>query len=182
VHSAADLLAPDGDKLWKALSGLRDEGMFGGIGISAYVADDPVALARKFRPAVMQVPVSILDQRLIESGALSVLKELGVEIHARSLFLQGLLFLEEDALPPKLRGAAPHLAALRRRIAEAESTPLAAALSFALDRPQIDVAVVGVTALSELDEILEAAALPKPKLDWEACALNDPVVLTPSLW
>jgi aryl-alcohol dehydrogenase-like predicted oxidoreductase len=182
VHSAADLLAPEGHELWQALLGLRDEGLFGGIGISAYVADDPVALARKFRPTAVQVPVSILDQRLIESGALSALKELGVEIHARSLFLQGLLFLEENALPPKLKSAAPHLAALRRRIAEAESTPLAAALSFALDRPQIDVAVVGVTALSELDEILEAAALPKAKLDWEACALNDPVVLTPSLW
>ncbi|MGZ6021495.1 MAG: aldo/keto reductase [Rhizomicrobium sp.] len=182
VHSAGDLLGDGAQGLWNGLLALRDEGLFGGIGISAYVADDPVALARKFCPAAMQVPVSILDQRLIQRGALSVMKELGVEIHARSLFLQGLLFLAEDKLPQKLRAAAPHLSGLRRRFKDAATSPLEAAVSFALNCPEIDVAVVGVTSVTELDEILNAADKPVPALDWAACALNDPFVLTPSLW
>ncbi|HWD25610.1 MAG TPA: aldo/keto reductase [Rhizomicrobium sp.] len=179
VHAATDLAGSEGDALWNALLALKQEGLFKGIGISAYVADDPVALARRFKPDAMQVPLSLLDQRLIRSGALAALKAGGVEIHARSLFLQGLLFLE--TLPPKLAAAAPHLAALRRRVADAGSTPLAAALAFALDQ-QIDVAVVGVTTPRELDEILAAAALPPPQLDWSACALEDETVLTPSRW
>jgi aryl-alcohol dehydrogenase-like predicted oxidoreductase len=179
VHAATDLAGSEGDALWNALLALKQEGLFKGIGISAYVADDPVALARRFKPDAMQVPLSLLDQRLIRSGALAALKAGGVEIHARSLFLQGLLFLE--TLPPKLAAAAPHLAALRRRVADAGSTPLAAALAFALDQP-IDVAVVGVTTPRELDEILAAAALPSPQLDWNACALDDETVLTPSRW
>jgi aryl-alcohol dehydrogenase-like predicted oxidoreductase len=182
VHSAADLRSPDGPALWRGLSALRDEGLFGGIGISAYVADDPAQLARDFRPAAMQVPVSLLDQRLIRSGTLAAMKDMGVEIHARSLFLQGLLFLEAGKLPPKLRHAAPHLDQLRHRFAAAGTTPLAAALAFALNRPEIDVAVVGVTTIAELDEILAAAAHPSPPLDWSACALDDEIVLTPSLW
>ena len=56
----------------------------------------------------MQVPFSLLDQRLLQDGSLARLKDLGVEIHARSLFLQGLLFMEP--LPEKLRDAAPLLA------------------------------------------------------------------------
>jgi aryl-alcohol dehydrogenase-like predicted oxidoreductase len=107
------------------------------------------------------------------------MKALGVEIHARSIFLQGLLFV--DRLPEKLRHAAPALAAVRARIAAAGVTPLAAALAFALSRPEIDVALVGVTAKSELDEIL-AAALPAPMIDWAACALDDETLLTPSRW
>jgi len=107
---------------------------------------------------------------------------MGVEIHARSLFLQGLLFLETGQFPPKLRHAAPHFDALRRRFAEAGTTPLAAALAFALHRPEIDVALVGVTRPAELDEILAAAVRPAPALDWATCALDDEVVLTPSLW
>jgi aryl-alcohol dehydrogenase-like predicted oxidoreductase len=59
---------------------------------------------------------------------------------------------------------------------------LGAALGFVLSRPEMDVAVVGVTALAELDEILAAAALPAPDLDWALCALDDPRVLTPSSW
>ncbi|MEI9991431.1 MAG: aldo/keto reductase [Rhizomicrobium sp.] len=182
VHAAQDLVGAEGKTLWHALLNLREEGLFGGIGISAYVADDPVALARRFRPDAMQIPASLLDQRLIRSGALGAIKDLGVEIHARSIFLQGLLFLSEDKLPPKLRPAAPHLGALRARIAVAGSTPLAAALAFALSRPEIDVALVGVTAPAEFEEILDAAAHPAPELDWSACALDDEIVLTPSRW
>jgi aryl-alcohol dehydrogenase-like predicted oxidoreductase len=78
--------------------------------------------------------------------------------------------------------AAPHLAALRARLKDAGTTPLAAALAFVLNHPEVDVGIVGVTAVSELEEILDAAAEAMPKLDWAACALNDPLVLTPSLW
>ena len=182
VHAAGDLLGADGSTLWAGLLALRDEGLFGGVGISAYVADDPVALARKFRPAAMQIPLSLLDQRLVQAGALAELTDLGVEIHARSLFLQGLLFVDEDKLPAKLQSAAPHLATLRRRLESAGTSPLKAALAFALAQREVDVALVGVTSLAELDEILQAKDAPMPELDWAACALNDPLVLTPSLW
>ncbi len=177
VHTAADLAQPE---LWPALQDLKAEGVFRRIGISIYVADNPAALAARFQPDVMQLPVSLLDQRLLADGTLSRLRELGVEIHARSVFLQGLLFLER--LPEKLAYAAPRLAAIKARIRESGSTPLAAALGFVLSRPQIAVALVGVTSPAELDEILAAAAVPLPALDWPSLALDDELVLTPSRW
>lgn len=177
VHAAADL--EDG-ALWPALQALKAEGVFRNIGISVYVADDPAALAARFRPDVMQLPFSLLDQRLLQDGTLATLKTLGVEIHVRSIFLQGLLFL--DALPEKLRHTAPQLAAIKTAIADAGSTPLAAALGFVLSRPEIDVALVGVTTPDELAEILTAAARPLPDLNWAALALDDETVLTPSRW
>lgn len=177
VHSAADL---QDDGLWPALQALKAEGVFRNIGISVYVADDPAALATRYRPDVMQLPFSLLDQRLLANGTLEKLKVLGVEIHARSIFLQGLLFL--GTLPEKLRHASPKLSAVRTTIADAGSTPLAAALGFVLSRPEIDVALVGVTAPSELDEIIMASAQPLPDMDWAALALDDETVLTPSRW
>lgn len=180
VHAAADLLGPDGGALWRALQALREDGTFRRIGISAYVADDPAALAARFRPDVMQLPFSLLDQRLLADGTLTRLKDMGVEIHARSLFLQGLLFL--DRLPEKLRGAEAPLARLRVRLSETGTTPLAAALGFALARPEIDIGIVGVTSRAELDDIIVAAQMPPPDLDWASFALKDEIVLTPSLW
>jgi aryl-alcohol dehydrogenase-like predicted oxidoreductase len=180
VHAVADLKEPDGDELWRALRDLKEQGTVGAIGISAYVADDPAALAQRFRPDVMQIPFSLLDQRLLQDGSLARLKDLGVEVHARSLFLQGLLFME--TVPEKLRDAAPLLGRVRQRIAATQVTPLVAALGFVLSRPEVDVAVVGATSRHELDEILMAARAPLPALDWAACALNDARILTPSLW
>lgn len=180
VHSVKDLLGPSGTTLWRALQALKAEGIIGGIGISAYVADDPVALAERFRPDAMQLPFSLLDQRLLHDGSLTRLKSLGVEIHARSLFLQGLLFMSQP--PQKLEAAGPMLELVRARIAAAGATPLAAALGFVLSRPEIDVAVVGMTGLGQLREIVSTMLAPLPQMDWQACALKDERILTPSLW
>ncbi|HEU0162102.1 MAG TPA: aldo/keto reductase [Rhizomicrobium sp.] len=177
VHAAADLQEA---ALWPALQALKAEGVFRRIGISTYVADDPATLADRFRPDVMQIPFNLLDQRLLQDGTLARLRDRGVEVHARSIFLQGLLFLE--TLPPKLQAAAPRLAAIKAQIAQAGSTPLAAALGFVLSRPEIAIALVGVTSPDELGEILAAANAPLPALDWDALALDDETVLTPSLW
>ena len=179
VHSASDLLGPQGEDLWRALRALKDEGVTDGIGISAYVAEDPAGLAKRFQPDAMQVPFSLLDQRLLRNGSLARLKELGVEVHVRSLFLQGLLFME--TLPEGLKHAAPALEAVKTRLAAAGTTPLAAALGFVLAQPEVDIAVVGVAAVKQLSEILSSLA-PPPDLDWAACALDDARVLTPSLW
>ncbi|HEX2759654.1 MAG TPA: aldo/keto reductase, partial [Rhizomicrobium sp.] len=129
VHAAADLAEPG---LWPALQRLKAEGLFRRIGISTYVVDDPAALAARFRPDTMQLPFSLLDQRLLRDGTLARLQEMGVEIHARSLFLQGLLLMAPESLPAHLRAAAAHLAGLRAQLAEAGTTPLAAALGFVL--------------------------------------------------
>jgi aryl-alcohol dehydrogenase-like predicted oxidoreductase len=180
VHSVKDLLGPSGTTLWRALQALKAEGLIGGVGISAYVADDPVALAEHFRPDAMQLPFSLLDQRLLHDGSLARLKNLGVEIHARSLFLQGLMFMSRP--PEKLTAAGPMLDRIKTEIAQAGTTPLAAALGFVLSRPEIDVAVVGTTGVQQLSEIVSAALSPLPDMDWQACALEDERILTPSLW
>lgn len=177
VHAVADLENAD---LWPALQRLKADGTFRKIGISVYVSDGPAAVAARFKPDTMQLPFSLLDQRLLQDGTLSRLKELGVEIHARSLFLQGLLFLEK--MPEKLRHVEAALAEIRSTIRKAGSTPLAATLAFALSRPEINVGLVGVTQLAELEEILAVSAMPLPMLNWPALALNDETALTPSRW
>jgi D-threo-aldose 1-dehydrogenase len=182
VHAAQDLASPDGPRLWALLERLRDEGLFKRIGISTYVADGPLELARRYRPDIMQIPFSILDQRLQQSGELASLKELGVEIHVRSIFLQGLLLMDPKNLPANLTHAGPALATTRARIKQAGLTPVAAAIGFVLAQEEVDIAIVGVTSRNELSEIVAASAGQLPGFDWAACAIDDPVALTPSRW
>ena len=182
VHAAGDLRGPEGPALWKALQGLRDEGQVREIGISAYIYDDPLKLAQDFAPTVMQIPLSIFDQTLLRNGTLARLKDLGVEIHVRSVFLQGLMFLSPDKLPPKLAHARGTLEQFHRELKAAGTTPLAAALDFVTSLAEVDVAVIGVTALSELEEILGAVGQFSHTLDWARFAIDDPIVTTPSKW
>jgi aryl-alcohol dehydrogenase-like predicted oxidoreductase len=182
VHSAADLLGPEGPELWTRLRRLKDEGLYDQIGISAYAAEDPLGLARRFKPDLMQLPASVLDQRLIRDGVLEEIAALGVEIHLRSIFLQGLLFLPRDGLPVDLAAAGPRLSRIRRTIAEAGADPLQAALAFALARPEASAVIVGVTSAAELKAILAAAAAPSPVLDWDDLALDHSLALDPNRW
>ena len=172
VREAEDLLGPDGEDLWRGLMDLRDAGLFEKIGVSVRSEDAPVALARRFKPDIMQVPVSLLDQRLVAGGEVRALAERGVEVHLRSIFLQGLMFLPSDGLPPELAQAGPRLSRIRRDIAEAGADPLQAALAFALRQSYASHVIVGVASQAELRAILAAAAAPAPDLDWTRLALN----------
>jgi D-threo-aldose 1-dehydrogenase len=182
VHAAQDLAGSDGSRLWALLQRLRDEGLFKRIGISAYFADGPLALAQRYRPDLMQIPFSILDQRLLQNGELASLKALGIEIHVRSIFLQGLLMMDPKKLPAKLTRAGPALAATHARIKQAGLAPVAAAIGFVLAQNEVDVAIVGVTSRDELSQIVAASAADFPEFDGAACAIDDPVILTPSRW
>jgi aryl-alcohol dehydrogenase-like predicted oxidoreductase len=177
VQSASDLFSAQGAAAWRRLAELRDEGLFDRIGVSAYASDDPVGIARRFQPDLIQAPASLLDQRLLVDGSLESVRGMGVEVHLRSIFLNGLLFLPPDRVPSELKGAAARLSRARRLIAEGRSDPLQAALGFALSRPEADAVIVGAATVSELNAVIAAAAKPPPDLDWDDMALDDPTVL-----
>ena len=180
--SAGELFGPQGMASWTRLLALRDEGLFRAVGVSCFASDDPVGLTRRFRPDIVQAPVSLLDQRLIVSGALAEIANMGVEVHLRSIFLQGLLFLPPDRMPTALKGASGPLSRVRRLIAEGRSDPLQAALGFALSRPEASSVIVGVASAGELQAIIAAAKSPPPDLDWDEMALEDPAPLVDKGW
>jgi aryl-alcohol dehydrogenase-like predicted oxidoreductase len=182
VQSASDLFAPSGPALWQRLKELRDEGLFDQVGVSAYASDDPVGVARRFKPDLIQAPASLLDQRLLVDGSLMQVREMGVEVHLRSIFLNGLLFLPPDRVPAQLKGAAGRLSRARRMIAEGRSDPLQAALGFALSRPEADAVIVGASSAAELAAVIAAASSPPPDLEWDEMAIDDPIALDPHRW
>ncbi len=183
VQSAGDLFAPHGPEWWAGLKALRDEGLVARVGISAYVSDDPAGLARRFQPDILQAPASLLDQRLLLDGSLERVRERGVEVHLRSIFLNGLLFLPPDRAPSQIGDAAiARLARARRLIVEGRSDPLRAALGFALSRPEVDAVIVGAATVAELSAVIAAARHPPPDLDWDDMALDNPEAADPRRW
>jgi aryl-alcohol dehydrogenase-like predicted oxidoreductase len=187
AHGADTLLGPGGAKAWEALETLQAAGTVAKIGASVYTGDEIDALLDRYPVGLVQVPLNLLDQRLVRSGHLARLRAAGVEVHARSVFLQGVLLMEPDTLPsPHFDGVRETLQAFRSAARAAGVTPLEAAVSYALGLDGVDTAVFGVTSETELDEILAAAeAAPATRLPeaWFApFAIEDERVLDPSRW
>jgi aryl-alcohol dehydrogenase-like predicted oxidoreductase len=139
-----------------------------------------------FVPDIIQAPVNIFDQRLLVSGHLAHLKNRGVEIHARSVFLQGLLLMEPGSAPDFCAPIAGHFARYVRFLEQSDLTKLEAALAFIAQEKHIDVALVGVSSSHDFEEIISAishncsrdARIPNAS-DW---AVHDEAIINPAMW
>ena len=183
VHHAADLIGPQGNEIYQALAGLKDEGLADKIGFSAYTVDEAEAVLSRFSVDIVQLPLNILDQRFLTSGMLRAMKRQGIEIHARSLFLQGILLTHPRALPAYFHPIQDHLAMLHRDLEIANLTPLEGCLLFGIQNPDVDVMILGVTCRDQLIDLCTAAAHTNGlSFDFDAYALEDENFLHPSRW
>ncbi|CAN5141942.1 bifunctional regulator KidO [soil metagenome] len=174
VSSAADLAGADGRALWDRLKAFKDRGLFKRIGFCATMEDGPALLARRFQPDIVQMPCNLLDQRPVSEGVIGDLAAMGVDVHVSSIFARGLLFASRENLPEHLAEHGAALSRTRHHLAENRVDPMQAALAFALGLPPVGAAIASVASAAELRAILAAAHAPRPDLDWEALALNEP--------
>lgn len=182
VHRAEDLAKDGAERISRALRELKAEGLIEKAGVSIYHREQLSALPKSFPLDLVQLPVNLLDQRILEDDFLSGLRSRGVEIHARSVFLQGLLLMPPTELKGCFGPVQGHLAGLHRRCRESDITALRACLDFVLGL-RVDCALVGVCHLAELQEILEnARGLPADLMDYSRFSWPDPALLDPSRW
>jgi aryl-alcohol dehydrogenase-like predicted oxidoreductase len=183
LHRPDDLRKPGAERLVALLEELKRAGTVTRIGVSAYDREQIDLAADRLPLDAVQVPVNLLDQRLLQDGTLDRLKARNIEVLARSAFLQGALLSEPSSLPSHF---APHLDRLRAVGGAAQRaglSRLALCLRFVLEQPAIDRVIVGVTGVAELRRILAAAADPTPLPDGlAALAGGDPRLLNPALW
>lgn len=186
VHHADDLLVPGGEALQGWLRELRASGQVAHIGVSVYDADQIDGLFTRYgrdgRPFdIVQFPASIADQRLLAGPALGQLHGMGVQLHVRSLYLQGLLLASPEFVEARFPGKGPWLRRLRAFCAEQHLSPVQACMSFFRSNPLLHVAVVGATSSGELRQIRQGFDS-APRMDWGGWAENDPQWVDPRRW
>lgn len=90
--------------------------------------------------------------------------------------------MSRERLPSHFAPALPAIDALHAQAGIRGVTPLALAVAFVNAVPEVDCAVFGVTAVEELDQILEAASLPATPEWYRGCAIRDENILNPARW
>lgn len=157
LHRPGQLLEAGGSALYAALQDLKAQGLVRKIGVSIYAPTELEALTGRFNVDLIQAPLNILDRRLVDSGWAKRLHDSGVEVHARSVFLQGLLLMPSDLRPAKFNRWADIWTVWDRWLAANCLTPLQGCLYYANSLREVDRVVVGVDSVAQLDEILKAA-------------------------
>ena len=181
LHHVEDLFAPGGKLLLAAMEELKSVGKVARIGISVYDGRQIDAALEMFRPDIVQLPLSVLDQRLIHSGHLEQLKAAGVEIHVRSVFLQGLLLMPLSRVPTYFDPIRPILSRWNEAAQYQGATTTQAALAFVRNLPWVDVVLVGVENQAQL-AACHADYYAVAGFDATDLACNDLHFINPMYW
>jgi len=181
IHNSNDLLKPGSEKIFEQLQQLKQANKIMKIGVSVYDHRQLKSILDNFDIDLVQLPLNILDRRMIDKGMLALLYSKGIEVHARSVFLQGLLLMSEQNRPDKFNRWSGLWKVWHEWLNDNHITALEAAIKHAISIPEISKVLVGVNSVDQLKEIVSVStgALPKVPND---LFTNDTDLLNPSNW
>ena len=181
VHHGEDLLKPGGEMIFNQLQTLKKQGLVNKIGISAYIDNQLIEIIDRFDIDIIQLPMNILDSRLINNGLLKKIYAKGIEIHTRSVFLQGLLLMDLDKRPKYFERWSSLWKFWYEWLADNKLSPLEASIRYMISKPEISRVLVGVDNKDQLQKIINAVDGNLPPIP-EELSTNDPDLLDPGNW
>jgi aryl-alcohol dehydrogenase-like predicted oxidoreductase len=183
-HSFEEYLGADEECIDLLLS-LKEIGKIKNVGVSVYTNEQLSLAIDDALIDVIQVPYNLLDNDNIRNQRFRKAKEFKKEIHVRSVFLQGLFFMDRALIPGKLGPLLPFLDNLQE-IAQAHHLSMEAlALSYVIQNKYIDGVVLGVESVSNLEENLKVLRMPLNPLiieDVNVIKVKDQSLLLPGNW
>lgn len=189
VHDAQDLFARGGCDLWRWMEGLRCAGTISRIGVSVYDSATALKLAERFDLDIIQIPFNVFDQRIVQNGFLDFCRTRSIAVHARSIYLQGVILMQADDLPSHLSGLRTNLQRLEKmgQLTGCSVTDLA--LAYVAQWPEVKKIVVGVHDADQLAQLVSALhrleiieGLRNKSIEWDIFHCDDYQLIDPRMW
>ena len=184
VHNATVAIFEDSVTL-RALERMKHQGLVNYIGASIYDEKDALAAIDSGIVDVLQIPFSILDQRLA-ANVLPAAESANVGIIARSVLLQGVLSPKARYLPDHLISLKEAASRIRTEYDISWEELSQFAIRFCLSISGIHSVLLGIENMSELNIAMAAVkASTLPSADMSTASdfqISDSSLLNPSNW
>ena len=165
---------------------LKNNGYITKVGVSVYTQNEiERILSSEYNPDIVQLPLNILDTRLYRSGIIYELSSSGIEIHARSIFLQGLFFLPEAILKKKFPDVVSEINKLNKISHNVGCTVGELSLLWVNTLSEISNIIIGVNNISQLQENINSLKKILPKNTYDSALdieYDNKNILNPSSW
>ena len=181
VHNAQDLIGENGDQIFSELQKFKQHKLISKIGVSIYGPSDLETISSRYPIEVVQAPLNVLDNRIERSGWLKQLSENKIEVHIRSLFLQGLLISRELQRTPLFQPWYKTLQQWNDLSDASGKSDLVNCVAHVKSFDQVSQIVVGVDSATQLREVLDAFSSPARRVDGLDCGADE-TLINPSKW
>lgn len=179
LHQPSDLAGKHGTNLYSSITQLKKDRLIGKFGVSIYSPQDLDGILGSFELDVVQTPFNVFDQRI--NSQIEQLSSLGIEIHARSIFLQGILLANNSSRPAFFDRWSDELSRFDAWVKETGTSAMQCCLSFALQNQRISRIVIGSASSQSLSEVMRCVQTTSnstsPHFD-----ITDETLIDPRLW
>ena len=152
------------------------------IGFSSYKTKDLLKYTKKFKFDFIQFPLNILDQRILDQKVLKELRYRDVEIHIRSIYLQGLLLISKNNLPSNFKKNL-YLKRWHKFLLENKISAIEACADFIKINKIYSKAIVGFDNYKQFLEFFKHFSKRKTlNLNYKYLAVNRTKLVNPSKW
>jgi len=155
IHDYKDLLGVRGKRYLFFLQKLKKKKIISNIGLSIYSSVEIKKIWKFWKPDIIQVPLNVIDNRILSSGWLEILRKFKIKVFARSIFLQGLLVNKHD----NLKFNKKHKIILNKFkfwCFKNNISPVKACLHFVKQFKKIDYLIVGFNNYKHFKQIIDS--------------------------
>lgn len=137
------------EKYRKDLLLLKNRGIIDNIGVSLYTNNELESVLKFDEISLVQLPFNLFDNDNKRGIILKKAKLKGIEIHTRSVFLQGLFFKSISQLGDKIKPLEPYLRSLKD-LCNKDYKMHDLALNYVCNKKNIDKVLIGVDNIYQL--------------------------------
>ncbi|MCG9900359.1 MAG: aldo/keto reductase [Hydrotalea sp.] len=135
---------------------LKKDSVIDKIGLSIYSNDEFEIAIKMSGIDVIQIPFNVLDNLNKRGKLIELAKENGKEVQARSIFLQGALFMNIDSLPSWLQPLKPYVKMLAEVSKLTGLSIMELVFLYVISQPGINQFLVGVDNIQHLESNIQA--------------------------
>ena len=186
-HDPNDLRTGFGIDILNWLKDLKNIGTLKRIGVSIYSEEDLVNLPIDSID-IIQLPISIYDQRFLKKNIIGWLKNKNISVHVRSIFLQGIILADNNNFPNFLSNEfREHHQCFLKNLKNHETDALSESLKFIKSIGDIEAILIGISKFEDLIEITSKwekirSVKYKQNFNFKKFEWNSPDELDPRKW
>ena len=171
-----------------AIKILKKEKLVIKSGVSVYTPKEALNLIEHPEIDILQIPINILDKRWVDMGIFELAEQNNIQLFFRSIFLQGIIFLDEDDLRSrKMDWAIPYLNKFKKLVNNTPFSPIELAFGILTKVPGDIVIIMGLDCLKQLKlnmRIINRSAINKKISDdwWSNLPSFPEKLINPTLW
>jgi aryl-alcohol dehydrogenase-like predicted oxidoreductase len=131
---------------------------------------------------IVQAPFNVVDTSIVSSGWLDKLAGAGVEVHVRSIFMQGLLLMDRSSIPDKFKRWSVLWDHWHNNLNTYGLDALSECINFVNSFSNVARVVVGIESALQLQQVMVAINHSTNPLNWSQMTCHDDMLINPSNW